>query len=53
MLDAHGEQWAEVFAGWVQKVLADSEGCVRHAFSLFVHSEIRRCFDGAVALRVA
>ncbi len=52
MLDAPGEQWAEVFAGWVQKVLADSEGCVRHEFSLFVHSESRKCFDGAVALRV-
>ena len=52
MLDEHHDEWPGVFAGWVQKVITDKENGVGDAFSLFVHSETRRCFDGAVALTV-
>ncbi len=52
MLEHHGDAWPGVFAGWAQRVLADCEGGVVNAFSLFVYAEIRRCFDGALALQV-
>ena len=52
MLAEHGQHWATVFAGWVQCVLKDHEGGAGNAFSIFVNSETRRCFDSEVALRV-
>ena len=52
MLHDHGQEWGGVFAGWAQSVLQETEAGVGNAFSLFVHSETVRCFDGAVALRV-
>ena len=52
MLECHGEGWAEVFAGWVQRVLDDCDAGIRNAFSLFVYRESCRCFDGAIALRL-
>ena len=52
MLEEYGAEWARVFAEWVQKVLADFENGVGNACSLFVYSETRRCFDGAVAPQV-
>ena len=52
MLQEHGDDWPGVFAGWTQRVLADCEDGWGNAFSMFVHSETRRCFDGTVALRV-
>ena len=52
MLEHHGEVWPEVFAGWVQRVLDDNEAGVVNAFSLFVHAETRRWFDGEPGLRV-
>ena len=52
MLQEHGDDWPGVFAGWTQRVLVDYEGGWGNAFSMFVHSETRRCFDGTVALRV-
>ena len=52
MLEEHGEDWPQNFAGWVQKILNDHEAGIANAFSLFVHDETRRCFDRAPALRV-
>ncbi len=52
MLDEHWVEWAGIFAGWMQQVLVDFETCCDNAFSVFVHAETRRCFDGALALRV-
>ena len=52
MLEQHGEEWPGVFAEWVQRVLTDFGDGVGNAFSLFVHAETRRCFDGELALQV-
>ena len=52
MLEKHGDEWPKVFAGWMQKILNDHETGLENAFSLFVHGETRRCFEGAPALRV-
>ena len=46
MLQVHRDSWVEVFAGWMQQVLDEHERGVGNAFSLFVHSETRRCFPG-------
>ena len=48
----HGGDWPEVFAGWVQRLLEENEAGAGNAFSLFVHAETRRCFDGVPGLRV-
>ena len=52
MLEEHGDEWAQVFAEWAQRVVAESEGGVANAFSQFVHNETRRCFDSERALHV-
>ena len=52
MLQQYEEKWPEVFAGWVQQLLGKNEAGVGNAFSLFVHDETRRCFDGLPVLRV-
>ena len=52
MLGEHGDAWPEVFAGWMQHVIADCQDGVTNSFSVFVHSETRRCLDGTLALRV-
>ena len=52
MLDVHGEDWGGVFAGWMQRLLNDADVGVSNAFSLFVHAETRRCFDGLPLLSV-
>ena len=52
MLGEHGDDWPEVFAGWMQRVIADCEGGVSNSFSLFVQSETHRCLEGTLALRV-
>ena len=49
MVSEHGAEWAETFSGWIQQVLDDQRS---NAFSLFVHSETKRLFHGAVALHV-
>ena len=49
MVNEHGAAWAETFVGWIQEVLDDDSS---NAFSLFVHSETKRLFNGAVALHV-
>ena len=52
MLQEYGDSWPEVFMGWMQQLLGENENGVANAFSLFVHNETRRCFDGVSALRV-
>ena len=52
MLTEHGEAWPRVFAEWAQRVVNGCEEGRGNTFSVFVYSETRRCFDGAVALRV-
>ena len=52
MLQEYGDSWPEVFMGWMQQLLGENEKGVANAFSLFVHNETRRCFDGVSALRV-
>ena len=41
-----GDEWPETFTGWMQRLLEDNEKGVANAFSVFVHTETRRCFDG-------
>ena len=52
MLQEHGEEWPETFTGWMQRLLEDNEKGVANAFSVFVHTETRRCFDAVPSLRV-
>ena len=52
MLQEHGDNWPELFMGWMQRLLGENEDGVANAFSVFVHTETRRCFDGVSALRV-
>ena len=52
MLQEHGGIWPETFMGWTQRLLGENENGKANAFSVFDHNETRRCFDGALALRV-
>ena len=52
MLEEHGDSWPETFMGWMQGLLGKNEAGVGNAFSVFVHNETRRCFDGVPGLRV-
>ena len=52
MLEALGDSWPETFMGWMQGLLGKNEAGVGNAFSVFVHKETRRCFDGVPGLRV-
>ena len=52
ILQEHGDNWPELFMGWMQRLLGENEDGVANAFSVFVHNETRRCFDGVAALRV-
>ena len=52
MLQEHGGIWPETFMGWTQRLLGENENGKANAFSVFVHNETRRCFDGVLALRV-
>ena len=52
MLQEHGDNWPELFMGWMQRLLGENEAGHGNAFSVFVHRETRRCFDGVPALRV-
>lgn len=49
MLTEYGDDWPETFAAWMQEVLMDSRS---NAFSIFVHKETCRVFDGAAALQI-
>ena len=52
LLEQYGEGWPAKFVGLGQRVLDDTDASVENAFSLFVHAETRRCFDGVPGLRV-
>ena len=52
MLQEHGDNWPELFMGWMQRLLGEKEAGHGNAFSVFVHNETRRCFDGVLGLRV-
>ena len=52
MLQENGDNWPELFMGWMQRLLGENEDGVANAFSVFVFNETRRCFDGVPALRV-
>ena len=49
MVIEYGDEWPETFATWMQGVMMDSRS---NAFSIFVHEETCRVFDGAAALQV-
>ena len=52
MLEEHEELWPEMFMGWMQRILQENENGNANAFSVFVHTETRRCFDAVPSLRV-
>ena len=52
LLGEHKDMWASMFAKYVQKVLDDLEKGLGNAFSVFVHNETVRCFDGVHTLQV-
>ena len=52
MLQEHGDSWPETFMGWMQRLLGENEAGIGNTFSVFVHNETRRCFDGVPGLRV-
>ncbi len=53
LLEEHGaKDWPGVFAELAQRVITDLEDGIGNAFSVFVHAETRRCFDGAPVLQV-
>ena len=50
MAAIHGEDWAQLFAEMVQKVVNDLQDGRREALSQFVHNESRRVLGDAPAL---
>ena len=52
MATAHGENWAELFAQLVQKVLNDLAEGRSNALSVFMHNETRRVLSDTPALLV-
>ena len=48
----HSSNWGQVFAGIIQRLLNDLALGTSNAFSLFVNTETKRCFDGVGALQV-
>ena len=52
MVEEHKDRWGSHFASWTAAVLEDLENGISNAFSLFVHSETRRCFGDEPALCV-
>ncbi len=52
MLNEHKGDWGGTFASYIQNILDDVDSGITNAFSLFVHSETRRCFDSVPALAV-
>ena len=52
MAEAHGEDWAELFAQLVQKVLDDLSEGRRNALSVFMHNETKRVLADTPALLV-
>ena len=52
MAEAHGEEWAELFAQLVQQVLNDLGEGRRNALSVFMHNETKRVLANTPALLV-
>ena len=52
MSEAHGEEWAELFAQLVQKVLNGLSEGRRNALSVFMHNETKRVLADTPALVV-
>ena len=52
MVEAHGENWAELFAQLVQQVLNDLAEGRNNALSVFMHNETRRVLSDTPALLV-
>ena len=52
MAEAHGENWAELFAQLVQKVLNDLAEGRSNALSVFMHNDTRRVLKDTPALFV-
>ena len=52
MAEAHGENWAELFAQLVQQVLNDLAEGRSNALSVFMHNETRRVLSDTPALLV-
>ena len=52
MAEAHGEDWAELFAEMVQQVLNDLVEGRSNALSVFMHNETRRVLAETPALLV-
>ena len=52
MAEAHGENWAELFAQLVQKMLNDLGEGRRNALSVFMHNETKRVLADTPALIV-
>ena len=52
MSKQHIDNWAAIFASWLQRVLDDMQGGVYNAFSTFVHNETRRCLSKSPVLAV-
>ena len=52
MVKTHGEDWAVLFAGYIQQQLDKHNGGVTNAFSTFVHSEACRVFHDKAALHI-
>ena len=52
MAEAHGENWAELFAQEVQKVINDLKEGRSNALSVFMHNETRRVLLDTPALLV-
>ena len=50
MAGEHKENWGGIFASLVQEVLDKLTAGEGNAFSLFVHSETKRCFEGVLVL---
>ena len=50
MAEVHGENWAELFAQLVQKVLNDLSEGRRNALSVFMHNETKRVLFETPAL---
>ena len=52
MAEAHGENWAELFAQLVQQVVNDLIEGRRNALSVFMHNETKRVLADTPALLV-
>ena len=52
MAEAHGENWAQLFAEMIQRVLNDLADGRSNALSVFMHNETKRVLADTLALVV-